>query len=443
MVPKRKRLLVLLGAGSSVGQGMPNVEELNDRVRKWAAAWSDQKKGDGTDRIDYYGRLIENREKYYAAAPGLVKARFKTNYERLLGDLHSFMNGALRPAGDPILQWLGAADAFRDLGIAPPGNDAANRVHFIGARAQLEYLLGQLAYSLRGDSAIFEYERETRSTFESYEKLFSGLTENFDLGVYNLNHDTVALSAVPRFFTGFDSKSRRFAPEEVLSSKNWNFLYHMHGSVHHELETISRMTHTRDFGPKIVWKDDIAGSEFKDTENLRSGTDDKRIMRTTLVAGGWKLDQIQEDPFFTFYSSLPRHVYEADALLIGGYGFGDEHISTALSTMLRCKASRPPIFVIDHADPTIPIAQRSDAWAIALQKTLLLDKQKFRDLANRSQTQWLKLPTHLAPDVIEFHPQSKTAISYGGFEEASVKLSDILSWLREDGTTGKTFKPAP
>ena len=40
-----------------------------------------------TDRVDYYGRLLENRERYYAEAADLVKEKFKTNYERLLGDL--------------------------------------------------------------------------------------------------------------------------------------------------------------------------------------------------------------------------------------------------------------------------------------------------------------------------------------------------------------------
>ena len=35
----KKKLLMILGAGSSHGQGMPSVADINDRMKAWSAEW--------------------------------------------------------------------------------------------------------------------------------------------------------------------------------------------------------------------------------------------------------------------------------------------------------------------------------------------------------------------------------------------------------------------
>lgn len=69
-----------------------------------------------TDRVDYYGRLLENRERYYAEAFDLVKEKFKTNYERLLGDLRWQFSDIMRtryrfPAASVLVVSSGARAA--------------------------------------------------------------------------------------------------------------------------------------------------------------------------------------------------------------------------------------------------------------------------------------------------------------------------------------------
>ncbi len=49
------------------------------------------------------------------------------------------------------------------------------------------------------------------------------LRGEFDIGIYNLNYDNVALMAVPRLFTGFDKRGR-FDSASVHTRREWNFL---------------------------------------------------------------------------------------------------------------------------------------------------------------------------------------------------------------------------
>ena len=62
----------------------------------------------------------------------------------------------------------------------------------------------------------------------------TALRDIFDVGIYNLNYDAVALTAWPEAFTGFNSAGD-FDPITVHQRREWDFLYHLHGSVYHTL----------------------------------------------------------------------------------------------------------------------------------------------------------------------------------------------------------------
>ena len=112
---------------------------------------------------------------------------------------------------------------------------------------------------------------------------------------------------------------------EVHDGQKWHFLYHLHGSAHYSLSP------PEGHGP-IVWRPDLHG-QFNDGHSGIAGdqrSDGKSFPTTKLIAGGLKLDQLLVEPFHSFHSALVRDVYEADAILIGGYGFGDEHVNRAL-----------------------------------------------------------------------------------------------------------------
>ena len=108
---------------------------------------------------------------------------------------------------------------------------------------QQEFLLEKLAAHMRG---LCGQDIPCSSGLFDCHNFFGNLREEFDVGIYNLNYDTVAKNAWPEAFMGFDSLGN-FDPLAVAQRKEWGFMYHLHGSVHHSIDRIPAR-------PWIVWK---------------------------------------------------------------------------------------------------------------------------------------------------------------------------------------------
>ena len=76
------------------------------------------------------------------------------------------------------------------------------------------------------------------------------LRQDFEVGIYNLNYDTVAASTWPEAFLGFD-EAGCFRAGSMHQRRDWGFIYHLHGSVHHSL--------SGPFGDRIEWRGDCPG----------------------------------------------------------------------------------------------------------------------------------------------------------------------------------------
>ena len=208
---------------------------------------------------------------------------------------------------------------------------------------QLRYLLRRLAAHVREACQ----SRRANAEFAAYSLILLALRAEFDVGVYNLNYDDLAISAWPEAFTGF-GRGGEFDARGVHRREEWGFVYHLHGSVHHSF--------TDPVFP-MRWEPDLVAGTFEDLgfpyETMAS--DFKPVLLTTLIAGGFKLDQLLVDPFQTFHASLVRHAHEADAVLIGGYGFGDVHVNRALVARFglsrRAAVGRPRAVVLDRTSP--------------------------------------------------------------------------------------------
>lgn len=287
---------------------------------------------------------------------------------------------------------------------------------------QLTNLLVKLAQHMRAESQSL---KTSTPAFAEYRRLFAALRKEFDVGVYNLNYDTVALSAWPDAFTGFDHAGQ-FSARTVHARKDWGFVYHLHGSVHHTLGSDVLST-------EIKWERDL-NSAFNDGDPGRSRDlrGDKGFPRTTLVAGGFKLEQLLIEPFQSFYGSLIRHVYEADAFLLGGYGFGDVHVNRILQNRLEHANARPPTLVLtwspSDADPMQ--FRGPDPWVWNLSQALAVRHE-------------FNVPGHSGPwPMDEIHEKaafevssaSRIAVWHGGFVGATERIDVLVPWLAGVGT---------
>lgn len=98
---------------------------------------------------------------------------------------------------------------------------------------QKNSLLGRLAKHMR--AACLAAPKDSRAA-KQYRILIDELKDSFEVGIYNLNYDIAAIGAFPEAFTGF-SESGTFDPLSVHRRTEWNFIYHLHGSVHHSFAT--------------------------------------------------------------------------------------------------------------------------------------------------------------------------------------------------------------
>jgi hypothetical protein len=319
------------------------------------------------------------------------------------------------PWGDTLRQTACDGTAPPHLTFPSPENYGPA----VDVKDQLEYLLIELAGHLRGLCRALDPSTES---VRKYAALLDGLRGTFDVGIYNLNYDSVSLTAWPDAYTGFGIR-RAFEARSVHDRRDWSFIYHLHGSVHHSL--------TWRFGDRIEWWRDLGGT-FNDGQPGYSTdvrTDGKSFPKTTLVAGGFKLDQLLVEPFHTLHATLVRHIYEADAILIGGYGFADVHVNRALRNRLDREAAddRPPVMILDQAnDKTEPMTLRGCRWARELSNTLSTNGDTFREPGHRAPPVPVELAARRAFEVSAAH---RVALWHAGFVDAASRLDGIIPWL--------------
>lgn len=411
MSPPRKKLLILLGAGSSVGVGLPTVSKIDALMLSWAFEWA------RIGRPDYYTTLEAAAQ--FRADSGQASPRPEVSFETVLGDMAALSQWLTPAPFGPTLRGLvGGPELPPDL-VFPETRGYGPSHH---VKDQLRHLLERLARHIRQGSRAID---PSGSAAIDYKRLLDRLRQTFDVGVYNLNYDTAALAAWPHARTGF--VDGRFAPQEVHAREDWGFVRHLHGSVHHSLRDPD--------SDEILWRDNLDG-EFFDAHQGHYG--DERsgglsLPKTTLIAGGFKLDQLLVEPFHSLHAALARDVHAAEAVLIGGYGFGDPHVNWALRNRLGglAGASRPPIMVLDWAgEQTTPTALRTDRWATAMSQAL----RSPHGLFVQAGTGAMARPDELAVnDGFDLSPANRTGLWFGGFEQAARRAEAITLWLEGAG----------
>lgn len=402
----KMKLLVILGAGSSAPLGMPLVRDLNPVMGDWGAEWATGKWGTQFDPYhgfsDHFSKLRCRMSEQHSGDPLTI------NFENVLGYMMTLAHSMEPPPwGDPLVQ---------QISLSPLGLEFVDGPT-VELNSQYSFLFRRLASHMRSLSTKIDWDRDSA---KAYRNFLTTLRDEFELGIYNLNYDNAAVRALQGTFTGF-SDSGAFQPRSVHDRTAWDFTYHLHGSVHHSFMDQG--------GNEICWRKNLIGDQFYDGDgpeaqsltDRRSG--DLMLPRTTLVAGGFKLDQLLVEPFHSFHASLVRHVYAADAILIGGYGFGDAHINFALQNRLSHSQDRPPVIVLDRAcDKPRPgsvedRANWNDPWAVQLKRTLRAGI--FKPSSHAS----------LRRDVFEEASYCRAAVWQGGFVEAESQLSHIIRWL--------------
>lgn len=412
----KPKLLVILGAGSSISCGMPSVSDIDEKMKHWSREWG---ASSGVSGSGAFNEMWEIVERYYQP-PNHYGIR--ANYEKVIGEMTALASWLTpSPFGNPF---RGAVqDGSPVSSFAWPSGDMQPNDYRKMVIEQQDFLLGNLAKYMRERSRSLD---TGSSEFSAYQKILLTLRKDFDLGIYNLNYDNVAWSAWPEAFNGFNSGGE-FEPLNVSLRREWGFIYHLHGSVHHCISACSGLN------PSIVWRDDLS-DEFLDYQPLAPDMAQEfmPISLTTLIAGGFKLDQLLADPYQTFYATLVQHVQEADAILIAGYGFGDLHVNRVLRNRFERPANDaalPKVVVLEKSEPAklqTASLQSHEFWAYQLTHTL---STKFRTTKQHVEGK-LTVAPFTQGDEFEPDQAKRVAIWHGGFIEALGSLDQIVQRLR-------------
>jgi len=408
----KKKLLIVVGAGASIDFGLPSVADveaiLNDLASKKFPLFHEPSKG----FYQYVKKVIQD---YFDSNPkeGLKK---DVNFEEVLFQLYS-----LSAHKNDVNYELASNALFSSIKLPD--------VNFLGKCKQGVEILHQLS-SASVDSIVEEFIKRcalaTSRKAPEIEKLgnfFDGLREDHELGFVTLNYDNIISQASPGLFTGFDCNDT-FNHSTVLKRTEWEFLYHLHGSIHFAMndELTSTSAH------KIGWESSPAcGHSVQSSgRNFQYSSEGGAFPTSTIVAGLGKTQQILRQPFRTYYSQLDGIIDQADGFLFLGYGFNDSHLNSAFAEV---QVFPRPVVIIDYAnDEQDCLQHRSDMWSHNLSKTLRLNLRKMGEEGQDAAPSILDLKQR---DIFEVSNDADRpcAIYYNGMKKACNRAIEIRKLL--------------
>ncbi len=411
-----KKLLIITGAGASLDFGMPSIKEIDNLFEGWAKEILPLKE----DSNESLYTWLKNKLFGYVSNNPNNRIEKIINFENLLYTIQNLYaiakdeqlisySNRLKPFIQ--LEGLPEVTSFRQERKADYGD-----FHFLHS-----YLVDKLVKHFRDKCKTIETDKAKEIAL--LKKFFNYLKKDFDLGFINLNYDNVILHTLPDLKTGFEKDSGLFNRDIIYQSdKEWNFCYHLHGSVHFDMQGGKRVEMH-----KILWNSNLT-SQFSQNSSGRSGTYTSEgidHLNSTIITGLDKTNQLLKEPFGTYFMQLDRLVYEADSILFIGYGFNDLHLNSIFPFIRYDKSKIRKIVVIDWASKDEDgLNFRHDNWSYGIFTTLPFNGYEMGDGKSRQpfpanhfkRTKTLEKSSNL---------ETPLAIWYDGLLEAC-KHSDVI-----------------
>ncbi len=296
--PVKDRLLIVLGAGSTVHAGAPTTAEISRRV----------------------GQSSDPTVASVVRALTAQRGKAGWGFETVLAVLEELDEFVLRKQAPGICDRAsGLLSGFADLhpSIAPPAGSSflSVRVGFVNGLHR------------------FLMERARLSDTARMRGFFRILLEEFDLTVVTLNYDDV-VDRAGEWFDGFgplggDDDPAFFDVEEWLQRANSaaSVLIHLHGSMRFGFAT-------RPLGqaPEVAKYRTAANAWCSlgcDWEEMRGGGADGRPLEMPLISGQRKDRTMTYGaaPFPFLYNVFVNVALSCSRVLVAGYGGHDAHIS--------------------------------------------------------------------------------------------------------------------
>ena len=323
---RKKRTLVLVGAGASLDFGVPSVADLTKSIGQKVAAdaWMREVGGDTAYRVIY-----DTLSTYLQGGACAV------NFEHVFHCAHELLF-TFEPAPSTVNEYRPILQPFISRRIEMDKRSLGELV-----RHMTKFIFDEVSAACEGPKADL-------GLITSF---LDRLRNDHVVRVYTTNYDDLLLQAAPDFYTGFDPKpssdAKIFDRHAFWRATDVDCICHLHGSVHLAFSNDPKPSADADLGD-LHWFDDRSDALSR---SLYYGSGERRmdgsqIVRTALITGLDKLSRLQQRPLAHYYASMAADTMKADIIYVIGYGLGDLHLNTWLAETRRMKPT-PPLVLVD------------------------------------------------------------------------------------------------
>lgn len=337
-----KKLIFLTGNGASIKFGIPSTECITNLIRN-------KINDEHPQLIPLYDRIVNELESYTQQKP--------IDFERIY------------EAVDTIYQFVYLG---RECDVEEERCERVNRYRpfyapFVDLKCSIsnDNVFNQDDITLLRDK-IFKniilvthaFARKTNEAqYRSLKGMFSKLLEDYNIISATLNYDDIIDRTFEDMhtdiFTGFVKSEKDYCIYDRSSLINAikypiNMHLHLHGSLRwgDEPDCIIREYPTSD---KAIENNSFgipSGISLPNKEIFKRGT---------IITGIEKVEGLSSSlPFYDYLSAFNILCADADAIIIAGYGFGDQHINRAVCYSRTYNDNKPIVYLVDYDNSNIP-----------------------------------------------------------------------------------------
>ena len=404
-----KKLLVVMGAGASIEFGMPSVAKIDKLMDNWA---------------QNYFRIIDS-DTYDDNLYRWVKKTFplpkedEGNFEKTLFVIQNLASlSASKDSWLPKVFTVNKEIEFPKVKLIDGYETIADPSVFAMLQSRLNQ---ELATFMRDRSIelVDTKKKEVKITSE----FFKHLKTEYDLGFINLNYDSVLENVLPNLNTGFDTETGKFDMES-LYSKDWNFCYHLHGSVYFDMRS----------DEEIFWSKSL-NDEFPYGPTQRRGfvtNEGAYHPMSTIITGLDKINQVYRQPFRQYFFQLDQKIFESDAILFIGYGFNDSYINKIVRSHAKDDGKIRNVVVIDYQNENMPTISEGNKWGFNVTAAVYSPHYQMGNGSLDINYRPDKIGEYFNTKTFEFSDSKKNPLYvwYSGFMDACNNKERVLKALK-------------
>ncbi|MCC5916476.1 MAG: SIR2 family protein [Cryomorphaceae bacterium] len=397
------RTVILFGAGGTLSWNSPKTNELTELVRKSGFKTTDNKttiteylfqsllkNGYSEDDINFETiiNLIEELIVYYSCfdnekkLPSLQSCLLSPNFEN---EIFNFsVKGGEVKHGYKLQIPLGIDYEYSDYAYNNETPKQFFLLHLLNKiLTNISSEISEYAYHTHGDSVI----DMSSSVSMQFCEWMTTLSKRNTLRLYTLNYDRLFKILLERsglsLFEGFDceeiiplDKNISANVPKILSDKNCNCHYNLHGSAYWEVLGLDKNQLPNPeivLTPFINYQVNGSPASFQ----IEKG---KTLLVTNIITGYQKVQKANITPYRQMHSAFDNDCCFADEIFIIGYSFGDEHINQCLKTAIRYNPKLKitiidPYFIKNEMDSQFaikffPYRQTGDLKPIKIEENL-------------------------------------------------------------------------